>query len=126
MGRRTRLSGRLLTWVLALAFALVSSATCILNTQMTEAQKACCAAMNHDCGAMAVKQDCCATEVQSLTHFIAGAPAFQLAAPAPVVMDVAFSEPPLAAHFSASAAFDPSAPNPSSSPTYLLVSVFRL
>lgn len=128
MVRRIRLSGRAFTWVLALALVVVSSATCLLNAEMTEAQKACCAAMSHDCGAAAVTHDCCATESQSLAGFAAGPPVFQFAAPAPalVAADLVAAEPPPAARVNPSTAFDSGAPNPSSSPTYLLVSVFRL
>ena len=125
MVRGMCLSSRFLTWVLALALAVVPSAVCVLSAHMTEAQRACCAAMNHDCGADAVKQDCCASKDQSLVEFISGPPAFQVAVPAPVV-NIAASEPSPVARVGPSAALAPRAPNPSSSPTYLLLSVFRL
>jgi hypothetical protein len=126
MIRRIPLSSRVFTGALALALAVVSSAICVLNAEMTETHKACCVAMNHDCGATAVTQDCCATEPQSLTGFTAGSPAFRFAAPIPVAVDVVAGEPPLVARVNPAAAFDSGAPNPLHSPTYLLVSVFRV
>jgi hypothetical protein len=112
---------------LALALAMVSSVTCVVKAQTTEAHKACCAAMRHDCGQTSVTQDCCATNPQSLTGFAARPPAFQFAAASvPVAVDVVAGEPPVVARLNPSAAFHSGAPNPSSRPTYLFVSVFRL
>ncbi|MGH9258063.1 MAG: hypothetical protein ACRD3C_26175 [Vicinamibacterales bacterium] len=126
MVRGLRSGSQSLTWVLAFALALVPSAMCVLSADMTEAQRACCAAMNHDCGGMAVKQDCCPSEAQSLVGFTSGPPPFQIVAPTPVVVTIAAREPLRVVRVSPSAALDSGAPSPSSSPTYLLVSVFRL
>jgi hypothetical protein len=64
--KRTR---RPIVWALTLAFAVVLSADCALGKELTEAQKACCAAMNHDCGQMAKEQGCCAIEGQKVDQF---------------------------------------------------------
>jgi hypothetical protein len=54
-----------------LAFAVVLSGDCATGTDVTEAQKACCAAMGHNCGAMATKPGCCSVASQNVDQFIA-------------------------------------------------------
>jgi len=104
----------------------VSSATCVLGADMTEAQKACCAAMNHDCGAMALEQDCCVTDSPNLAGLTSAPPISVLAPPALVAVNSIEPAPEPTVSFFASAVFDVGAPKPSSRPTYLFVSVFRL
>ena len=127
MVKKMRRMGRSLTWVLALALAVVSSATCVLGADMTQTQKTCCGAMDHDCGAMAVKQDCCAYDAQTVAGLTAVPPPISLLAPpALVAMDVPPTSPEHEIVLRRPAAFDAGAPNPSTRPTYLFVSVFRL
>ena len=127
MVKMMRRTGRSITWALALALAVVSSATCVLGADMTQAQKACCAAMDRDCGAMAVKQDCCAYDAQTGNGLTALPPPISLLAPpALVAMDVPPTAPEHEIDLRTPAAFDAGAPNPSTRPTYLFVSVFRL
>jgi len=126
MVQRMRPVGRLLAGMLALALVVVSSATCLLAAETTPAQKACCAAMNHDCGAMAIEQGCCATESPSLTSLASSTPSSLVAPPAlvPVGMAAAALAPPVRVR--TLDAFDLAPPIHPSRPTYLFVSVFRL
>ena len=126
MARRMSRTGRFVTWALALALAVVSSATCILGADVTEAQKACCAAMNHDCGDKGVEQDCCLVDSPNLQGLTSGPLVAPLVPPALVALNTLAAEPQLTAAFFGSAALDAGAPKPSSTPTYLFVSVFRL
>ena len=127
MVKKMRQTGRCLAWALALALTLVSSATCVLGADMSQAQETCCAAMDSDCGAMAVKQDCCAYNAQTVGGLTALPPPVSLLAPpALVAMDVPPTAPENEIGLLRPAAFDAGAPNPSTRPTYLFVSAFRL
>lgn len=89
MRRRTRRIG----WTLAVAFAVALSARCATSAEMTEAEKACCAAMGHDCGRMAQKEDCCSHQSPTMQQFFATAKGGGLAltAPSPVLLPFALS-----------------------------------
>lgn len=77
---------RPIVWALTVAFAVVLSADCATGKELTDAQKACCAAMNHDCGPMAKEQNCCSVGSQTVEQFTA-AKHVSLAKPiAPVVL----------------------------------------
>jgi hypothetical protein len=126
MSRGLTRANRRLTWALALALALVPSATCLMGAEMTEADKACCAAMNHDCGEMSVQLDCCAATAPGQAGLASpGSPIPHLVPPALIVVSIITAPEPAAA-VPESSVFDTGAPKPSSRPTYLFVSVFRL
>ena len=55
VGRTSRLVG----WGMILVLGVLPSLICVSGPEMTQAQKACCVAMGHDCGPMAREQDCC-------------------------------------------------------------------
>lgn len=80
MRKLLRRTFRPIGWVLSAALAVILSASCATAGEMTDAQKACCAAMGHRCGSMAQEHDCCATEMPELTGR-AAAQAFSLSAP---------------------------------------------
>lgn len=126
MVRGMRPAGRLLAATTAIALIVVSSATCLLAVEMTSAQKVCCAAMNHDCGEMALEKGCCATESPSLTSLAAATLTSQIASPDLVAVSVGAADliPPIGLR--TVAAFDSSTPRYSSRSTHLLVSVFRI
>jgi len=126
MVRSMRRAGRSFTWALALAIAVVSSATCVFGADMTEAQKACCAAMNHDCGDKGVEQDCCVSDSPDLPGLTSGPLVAALVPPALVALNTLPAEPEPTATLVGSSALDAGAPRPSSTPTYLFVSAFRL
>ena len=124
MVRRITRTTRFLTWALALALAVVSSVTCVLGAEASQEQKACCAAMNHDCGTAAIEHDCCATEAPAFTSLASGTVASPLAVPAPA-MNLTATAPDFGSCLTASC-LDTGASPFSRRPTYLLVSVFRL
>jgi hypothetical protein len=126
MVQRTSRRGRFVAWALALALAVVSSATCLLGAETTEAQRACCAAMNHDCGGMSVEQDCCAGESPNVASVTSSLPMSLLAPPVQVAVNIIAPRPEAIVLTFGSSALDAGAPKPSSRPTYLFVSVFRL
>jgi hypothetical protein len=97
-----------------------------MGAEMTEAQKACCAAMNHDCDGMSVEQHCCASVAPDAVGLSASAsPGSHLALPPLVVVNTIDEPQPAGSHF-ASSVFGARAPKLSGRPTYLVVSVFRL
>lgn len=53
---------------LVAAFTLLFPLACVTGPEMTPAQKACCAAMGHECGPVA-QQDCCSIEVRQIDQF---------------------------------------------------------
>jgi len=109
-----------------LAMAVVLSATCVVTKDMTPQQKACCAAMGHDCGRTAMERACCpgeAKKVDALTPV--SAPEF---AASPVAIVVALLDPltppAILSGFFNSASL--ALVKPPGIPTYLLVSSFRI
>jgi hypothetical protein len=111
---------------LALALAVVSSATCFAAAEMTPAQKACCAAMNGDCGEMAVGKGCCTSDSPNIASLPSSTLLSRLAQPALVLVSLPATQPDLPNLFRTSHLFDSRAAKSSSPPTYLLVSVFRI
>ena len=112
----------------AMMFAVVAmlSASCLEAENMTPAQKACCAAMNHDCGQMAISEGCCTGHTQE-TRSLSPATRVETATPAlPVLVAVLDVPEPLASapHFVRAASTTPVKPPGTS--TYLIVSSFRL
>lgn len=64
MTRLIRRTTRPVAWVLVLALGVVLSAECVIGEDMTAAEHACCAAMDHDCESAGAQQDqdCCTTD----------------------------------------------------------------
>ena len=109
-------------------FAVVAmlSASCLEAENMTPAQKACCAAMNHDCGQMAISEGCCTGHTQE-TRSLSPATRVETATPAlPLIVAVLDLPEPVASapHFVRAASTTPVKPPGTS--TYLIVSSFRL
>ena len=70
--RRIRLVGRvtrrrLYTVPLMLALAAVVSSQCLLSGHATPEERACCAAMKHDCGSAGIEAQCCTGEIAKIT-----------------------------------------------------------
>lgn len=126
MVRATGRTTRFLAGALAVALVVVSSATCFLGANMTPAQKACCTAMNHDCGAMAMEQGCCATEAPNLTSLVSSVSTSLLAAPVLVVLGLTAAEFAPSTILKTSGTFDLASPISQRKPTYLFLSVFRI
>ena len=117
---------RRVTSGLILTLAVTVSAECVSAEDLTPAQMACCAAMNHDCGAMAPKQGCCSTAAPRVDQGSAS-PRMSLAAPHAGVVQLALQVPAspslTSRHAQLSRGFDPKPPGV---PTYLLISTFRV
>ena len=115
---------RVVVCAVALAIAFASAATCLAAVmQMPDMQQhACCASMGQDCGhdggTTAVQEDCCAVQNADVAR-LGSAGLVTL----PVVASILLPEPMRAAP-DAVTAFDP--PKASSTPTYLIVSSFRI
>ena len=112
----------------AMMFAVVAmlSASCLAAENMTPAQKACCAAMNHDCGHMAITEGCCTGPAQDDTNV---SPANRVEAASqvpPVLVAVLDAMEPIATATGLAAFARTSPVKPPGTSTYLLVSSFRL
>jgi hypothetical protein len=128
MKQRLTRGSRLLASVIALALAFVSTATCLAAVmQMPEmAQHASCHGMKPDAGNAklnAAPKDCCAVRNAEVARLTSSDPVVTAAA---LVLVTPLAFEPLPVQDAPGAALDPGIPKPSSSPTYLLVSVFRL
>jgi hypothetical protein len=108
---------------LALVLAVLSSATCLLGADASHTTMACCAAMSHDCGEMAVEMDCCAVvPAPSALSILASLIASLTPPPLVVISTFAQPEPSSPDIWLA----DSNIPKSPSRPTYLVVSVFRI
>ena len=128
MAGSPRLTFRLLTTALAFVLALASSLTCFAGTLGTSHQSelhACCVAMSHDCGSATTRLelDCCGAMSPAFAGLLASAP--ELSGPAsdaviaPVITDTRLAWP-------AASRPERAVRGSPDTPTYLLVSVFRL
>jgi hypothetical protein len=112
-------------WAVTAALSVVVSATCI-TWNMTPEQKACCAAMHHDCGTAGIERNCCSGEAGKLKSLAPAALSPLKCAPVAVLLAVL--EPPLVM---ARATQRLNTPNgltvkPPGAPTYLLIAAFRI
>jgi hypothetical protein len=107
---------------LVVAIASIVSANCLAASAQTAAERACCAAMAHHCGEAAVKADCCGERSQG-RDTVAALSEKALSAPVPVL--VAILEVPAAMRGSSVAVSNVSV-KPPGTPTYVLVSAFRI
>lgn len=122
MNRRMFTTSRLAAGALILAFAVVSSATCLaaaLDMPRAE-QHACCAAMTAGCGsAPALDDECCAVSQPVLSAIQPFTPV------TPTAVGSSLSLQP-AAMPTVSVGCDPDVSYPVGPPTYLVDSVFRI
>ena len=112
----------------AMMFALVAmlSANCLAAENMPPAQKACCAAMNHDCGQMSVTEGCCPGHAQE-DRGLSPANRVDKASPALSVLIAVLEVPEPLASASHLVRADSTTPvKPPGTSTYLIVSSFRL
>ena len=123
----TRRASRFLAGGLAFALSIVSSAICVAAIlQMEHAQQhVSCASMGHESGSPKTTQmDCC---IAQSAQFAGLAPDTGVPVAQPVVMAFVDAAPQsLVPALPGLSALDPDVPKPASTPTYLLVSVFRL
>lgn len=109
-----------MTWALAVVLTATTGATCLAAVSQTAAQRACCAAMAHECGDMALESACCATPAGS-DYALIGIPPVPVALPTATLDDTSGLVPP-----PRRAAYDASPVRPPGIPTYLFVSSFRI
>lgn len=117
---------RRVTFGLILTLAVMVSVECVSAEDMTPAEMACCAAMNHDCGEMVQKQACCASTAPRVEQGPA-VPRIVLAVPQATSVQL----PVLAAasypgESRPAPVFIGVVPKLPGVPTYLLISTFRI
>jgi hypothetical protein len=111
---------------LVLAIAGGAWAEC-LTEDLTPEQKACCAAMGHDCGAAGVEMGCCPTEPQTQDRAQASGVKPDLVAPVLLTGPLALlPEPHVRLGVVAAASFDRETLKLPDRPTYLVLSVFLI
>jgi hypothetical protein len=126
MLRRIRRGARFAASIATMALVAGVFASCVSAAEMTSAQKACCAAMEHDCGEMAIEAGCCAPDSQSsrsLTPVGLLAPVLLPPPPSTPPVELFVLSPPLS---SAVAGSEAAVPRPPGVSTYLLISTFRI
>lgn len=114
--------------VLSLVVAMTGTALAECVTEdLTPEQKACCAAMNHDCGAAGVGMGCCPTEPQTQDRVQAASLKSEL--PVPTLLTGPFALLPeslVRVRLLAEGSFDREALKLPDRRTYLLLSVFLI
>ncbi len=111
---------------LVLAIAGAAWAQCVTE-DLTPEQKACCAAMGHDCGATGVEMGCCPTEPQTQDRVQVSGVKPDLVAPALLTGPLALlPEPHVRLGVVAAASFDRETLKLPDRPTYLVLSVFLI
>jgi len=124
-GRFCRHAQAIATWALVLALASVSSVVCLAGSWQASQQDECTKAMAHGGDSNPKHLDCCVADAPNFDVSLASVaavptPPLTLAPASP------FGVTPSADHLPSSPVTEPVAPKPSSTPTYLLDSVFRI
>lgn len=128
MQRWSRRQARTVAAALVVLLVGALSATCVLQAQMSAAERACCAMMSSECGsAMAQQHQCCRTTSVRSDPPLAASPRLDLTTPALTLLaivestnhDAVLSGP------TRQQASDVSPPG-STHPIYLVLSVFRI
>lgn len=123
--RQLRRRARLTASSVTVAIAVALFATCVSAAEMTPEQKACCAAMAHDCGHMAIETSCCAGEVHTDTGLVA-AKLTVSTSPAGTLIPTTATPTVLAVPNGRFRIADRSPLRSTNVPTYLFVSSFRI
>lgn len=111
---------------LVLAIAGAAWAECV-SEDLTPEQKACCAAMSHNCGAAGAEMGCCPTEPQTQDRVQASGVKPDLIAPVLVKGPLALlPEPYVRVRAVAASSIDRETLRLPDRPTYLLLSVFLI
>jgi len=112
-------------WALVIALASVPAVVCLAGSWQTSQQDECTKAMAHGGHSNAERLDCCVADAPNFDVSLASV----ASVPSPPLTLVAarlFGMTPSADQLNLSAAPEPIVPKPSSTPTYLLDSVFRI
>jgi hypothetical protein len=111
---------------LMLAMTIVLATSCFAMRGKTPEDRACCAAMGHDCGALAFERQCCSGEATKL-NAVAPATVMVAAAPPVAVLVAVLEEPsPGVRGLAASMLQAAGLIKPPGDPTYLLNSTLRI
>ena len=117
----------MLNAALTVVLTIASATTCLADAHMTPAQKACCAEMHGDCGAMAIETGCCPPDSRTTPSILSNTPVAQRIGPAaPVDITLIPLPPVLESLRTPTPTFDWRAAKSTSPPTYLLHTVFRI
>jgi hypothetical protein len=117
---------RLVAGAMTFAVAAVVSASCLAAENMTPAQRACCAAMEHDCGEMKISAGCCGGQTQDADSLTAMAKVDVAASLAPSVIVTLDGPEPVGSVASMVRTASSTPVKPPGTSTYLVVSSFRL
>jgi hypothetical protein len=116
---------KLVGWAVTLAMTVVLSANCFAAAGKTPEQRACCAAMHHDCGGVAIERGCCSGEAKKLSGLTPAA--LKAAAAPPAVVLIAVLDAPEPAMLTANVrALATLSLEPPGAPPYLLASALRI
>ena len=108
-----------------LAMAVVISLNCFAARNVTPEERACCAAMKHDCGATALEKQCCSGEALELESTAPTSVTSGPAAPVQVLLAVLEPLQPMLLGIAQPIAADAAA-KPPGPPGYLLASILRI
>jgi hypothetical protein len=111
---------------LMLGMTVVLATSCFAMHGRTPEEKACCAAMGHDCGALAFERDCCSGEATKLGAVAPGTVTIGVTAPAAVLVALLDEPSPVVRGFAVSMLHRGGLVKPPGDPTYLLNSTLRI
>ena len=123
MVRQTTLR-RFVATAIAAVFAAMPAAMCLVGAASTRAEQACSTMTHGDEGGSALQQHCCAVDAPNSSAILSFALHVIAAPPSCVdthVFGIDFTDPPIGV-----TKLDAFALHPPHSPTYLLLSVFRI
>ena len=126
MFRGFRAMRRLVANAVVVAVVVMLSANCLGADVMTPAQKACCAAMAHDCGHMALTEVCCTGQAQEHQGIASASRAEVATTAVPVLLAVLEQPGPLTGNGQTVSLVSETPVKPPGTSTYLLVSSFRI
>jgi hypothetical protein len=109
-----------------LAMAVVLATSCLSADGQTAEERLCCAAMGHDCGALALERQCCSGEAMKLSAIAPATATFAPTAPAAVLIALLDEPAPIVRSFSVLAFNRGGLVKPPGDPTYLLNSTLRI
>jgi hypothetical protein len=115
---------RFVATAIAVLFAAMPAAICLAGAASTRAEQEPCATMADGGGGSSLQQHCCAVDAPNSSAILSLALPFVTASPSCFeanVFDIVFNDRPVGLR-----SLDSIAPDPPRSPTYLLLSVFRI
>jgi hypothetical protein len=111
---------------LMLAMIVVLATSCFALRGRTPEERACCASMGHDCGALAFERQCCSGEATKLQAVAPATVTIAVAAPAAVLVALLEEPSPVVRGLAISMLHQGWPIKPPGDPTYLLNSILRI